>query len=182
MRTHCFCCLQVTMTNVCSPFEKRTRVTWTLYWTISSLMLKSPRRIFWSQCLLWVPLFRTYKDGWCEESISPSRGSVVRGKAPVFCNLGMSGAWVVGEQFLTSPSVLDLKEPTPARTGLLGALYMESCTGTQISWLGLEMPCASPFLLSLTTVALKCYLASILCHDNSCLFHEYQQGLLGPKT
>lgn len=55
MRTCSFCCLQVTMTNVYLPFGRRTKVIWTPYWITSSLMLKSPRRIFWSPCLLWVP-------------------------------------------------------------------------------------------------------------------------------
>lgn len=64
MSSDSFCCLQVIMTNVCSPFGRRTRVTWTRYWTISFLTLKSPRRIFWSQCLLWVQSFRTCRDGW----------------------------------------------------------------------------------------------------------------------
>lgn len=161
------------MTNVCLPFGRKTRATWTLYWTISSLMLKSPRRIFWSQCLLWVPFFRTCKDGWWYgKSISPYGYGQWKSSCVLFVGWMGLGLWI--DNFLHLPLSLTWRNLLLSGKDCSGC-YAYSHAGTQMSWLSLEMPCTSPFLLSLMIVTLKfsLILANVLFPYN--LFHEYQQ-------
>ena len=174
VRTTSFRCLQVTMTNACSPFGRRTRVTWTLYWTTSSLTLKSPRRIFWSQCLLWVPFFRTCKDGWWyEKSISPCDGC---GQRRSSCLLWLWDEWGLGCRLTISPICLC---PWPEGTcssqerTVLPIVHIILHGNSHLFALLRDAPCfLIPLATSDSSFKIYSYLASVLFCYNACLFHE----------